>query len=274
MNLILVHGFMGSALNWGPCKSLLEKKAQTANLDLNIFSFDLLGHANKSLSAHQSSAQDLHQVLSLSLLEDIERLIHDLEKIPTIALGHSFGLRPLLLLSKEFPELFSHLIVEDASPELRLEGYSFLKKLLETTPAPFRTREDAKSYFETNYGEGALSRFFLSNIRAAKEGIGADWRFDKGFLLGLLEEAKNTPLWEEWKSFKGESALIYGEKSESLNLEEIQKMTQLRSPKALHSFAVPDSGHWVHSEKLEPFVDLVFDLLLKVRLSEEGPSWA
>ncbi len=85
-NLILVHGFLGSSLNWGPVLGKL--RAHVGLKDWNFSAVDLLGHAYRPVDDKSRTALGIDEVS-----EDL-----NLQVPPGsfYALGHSFGLRPLL----------------------------------------------------------------------------------------------------------------------------------------------------------------------------------
>jgi len=242
--VVFIHGFMGSALNWGRIRMMLEEKGAKA------FAVDMLGHALNhpkrplSGSAHEALTQDL-----ISQLETIK---------PTHVVAHSFGFRPSLLMGFKRPELIPHLIVEDASPMITPQAHSYLMSVL-NAPVPFRTREDAKAYFDNTYGaQTALSRFFLSNIRSREDGL-ADWRFDKSFLEELLNEALAQNLWKAWEDFPNKTDLIYGANSETMPPSIVDEMKSHR--KELATYSIPNAGHWIHSDQPTAFVDTIASIV-------------
>jgi pimeloyl-ACP methyl ester carboxylesterase len=255
MNLLFVHGFMGSALNWSSVRYKIENLANQSGFDLKTHAVDLLGHASKRSSRDLKTYKTAHEALAHELLLDIKNFA------PIVAVGHSFGLRPLLLIAKNNPGLIPTLIVEDASPELSEESCFFLFNVLNKTPTPFRTRESAREYFNNRYNP-VLARFLLSNIRGFEENSVHDWRFDKTFLEMLLNEARNNPLWDEWQSYSGKTFLITGEKSALFNDPTVlEKMTQNRLPHALPHSQIKNSGHWIHSDQQEDFCKTLFEIL-------------
>src|SRR4051812_17780229 len=102
-NLVLLHGFLGSALNWGPVLSRLRKKVS----GWNFLTPELLGHGQRANEGRELEPS------SRAVAED---LLSQIPNEPFVALGHSFGLRPLLSISQIRPKMIEALIVEDASP--------------------------------------------------------------------------------------------------------------------------------------------------------------
>ena len=259
MNLLFVHGFMGSALNWSTVRSKVETLAKESGLQLKTHAVDLLGHSSRRSSKPLTSFSSAHEALCEELFEDIKGLG------PVVAVGHSFGLRPLLLLAQKRPDLIPTLIVEDASPELSPQSCSLLLKILQTTPTPFRTRESAREYFDKHYPP-QIARFLLSNIRSLQNPEINDWRFDRPFLEALLQEAQPRPLWDQWQEYPGESFLITGEKSELFaHPSVLETMTEKRFPRKLLHYQIKDSGHWIHADKQEDFCQVLVKILSSIK---------
>lgn len=242
--VLFIHGFMGSALNWGSTRNFLE-----AQMKAQTYAIDLLGHA---LNHAKQPTPDAHQ----ALVEDLEAQITSFS--PTHVVAHSFGFRPALLLGIKNPKLIPHLFVEDSSPDLTKDAFDFLMGIL-NTKTPFNNRDEARAYFDQNFGiRTAVSRFLLSNIRSTPDGR-ADWRFDKAFLKQLLQEALKNDLWKEWKEYSGSAELIYGSRSDGISQATIDRMKTLRPKLPVHR--IEDSGHWIHADQPHAFVDLLCSLM-------------
>jgi esterase len=242
--VLFIHGFMGSALNWGSIRTFLE-----AQRNVKTFAVDLLGHALNHPKTEGPSAHEL-------MVQDLEKQI--IPFAPTHVVAHSFGFRPALLLGIKNPALIPFLIVEDTHPELGQTAYDFLMGIL-NSPVPFRTREEARNYFDEKFGkQTSLSRFLLSNIRSTPDNQ-ATWRFNKPFLAHLLTESLNNPLWREWQQFKGKSSLVYGEKSDAISPETIEKMKSLQPNLTVHK--VDNSGHWIHADQPQAFVECLCSII-------------
>jgi pimeloyl-ACP methyl ester carboxylesterase len=263
-NLLLVHGFMGSALNWGPIVTRLKKSADLKAW--NFFTPDLLGHGGRRGPNALSYSELTHEKLCADLKIQI------LESLPQhenfVALGHSFGLRPLLGLSTDSeigPRMHS-LLVEDASPEITQDNMQRLRDILSRVPVPFKSRDEAKATIEHLFSDNPrLAAFLFSNIRPQSvEGSSEKihtWRFDKKGLLNLLEEAFQSPLWSEWSSYPGMIHLITGELSDHMTPERLQKALAKRVPKPIQHHQIAQSGHWIHSEQADTFTECVIKIL-------------
>jgi esterase len=250
---VFVHGFMGSALNWGPILTRLRGHPACSNWQFQAV--DLLGHGGRrgldALPYSELGLDIMTQDLALQIPSE-----------PFVGIGHSFGLRPLLKLAAAHPHRVSGLVVEDSSPEISPESRDRLIRIVESVPVPFASREVARTQLATLYPQDPrLAAFLLSNLRAPSQGTGLDWRFDKAGLLALLREAAETPLWPEWAAFEGPIDLIQGERSDFLTSERLAKAQSKRGDKPLQIHQIAQSGHWIHSEQPEAFTELVVQIL-------------
>lgn len=270
MILALVHGFLGSAANWGPIVHKLKRHDQLKK-EIFYFTPDLLWHGRNAQPDKQ--AKDGQSYLSLvvdDLKEQLKIFIdeNDLKQQNFIALGHSFGARPLLKIFSELsqkPDSLSikpqSLIVEDSSPILSLEGFESINKILTKTPVPFTSRPEAKNYFDNNFSP-AMSAFLMSNIRK-DENEYQDWRFPTQTLLQLLKESQKEDLWREWESINYPIYWVLGAKSDFVKEETQRQGVYLRNnanKETLLEF-IPESGHWIHSEQSDLFCEYLVNKL-------------
>lgn len=245
--LVLVHGFLGSAVNWGPLVHRFSKKLP----DWAVFCPDLLGHGRKAKTQEQEA---------ITLDTIVGALVSELPDGAFVAVGHSFGLRPLLKLGAKLgSERMPMLIAEDATPEISDAGFSQLLKIFDATPVPFSSREAAREFFFGNYSP-VMARFLYSHLRETPCGTWT-WRFDDAALRKLLVSSKNDPFWSEWASYAGTLALIRGEDSTYVTRDRLEQAKHARLPRTLEVAQIPQAGHWVHSDQPDAFVNEVVKLL-------------
>gem|GEM_PF-1005399 len=272
-NLILVHGFMGSALNWGPIVTRFKESPQLRERmkEWNVFTPDLLGHGGRRGANALSYTELTHEKLCADLQIQIEEFLPNGESF--VALGHSFGLRPLLGLSKtsqnnepSFGARMRYLIVEDASPEITEKNYETLRGILSRVPVPFKSRDEAKASIDSLFSHDLrLAAFLFSNIRpVAIDGHIKKihtWRFDEKGLLNLLKEAFENPLWSEWSSYPNMITLVTGENSDHVTQERLARALERRKPLPIQHIQIAQSGHWIHSDQADAFAECLVNLL-------------
>jgi esterase len=245
--LVLVHGFLGSAINWSPLVHRFSKEL----LGWTFVCPDLLGHGRKAQTQEPEA---------ITLQRMVDALEAEVPQEPFVALGHSFGLRPLLKLGVKLgPERMPMLIAEDATPEISDAGFAQLLKIFDATPTPFSSREAARQFFFEHYSP-VIARFLYSHLRETLCGTWT-WRFDDAALRKLLVSSKTDALWAEWESYAGTLALIRGEDSTYVTSERLEQARAARLPRSLLVGQIPQAGHWVHSDQPDSFVQEVVKML-------------
>lgn len=252
--LFLLHGFMGSSLNWGPLSARLKKHPDLQ--DWEIQAGDMLGHGGR----RGDDALKYETLTHEALVEDLKLQLPD---GPYVAMGHSFGIRPLLSIAAEEAGNghMKALLVEDASPEITGEARGRLRSIIEKVPVPFEDRQSAKVSIDKLFADDpVLAAFLFSNIRKQEDGQ-QSWRFDKEGLLNLLDQAIDRPLWDEWSKWSGPTWIFRGEQSDHLNEARLQRALSPGPGGPCEVVTIPNSGHWIHSEQPEVFCDELVKVL-------------
>ncbi|MCB0414979.1 MAG: alpha/beta hydrolase [Bdellovibrionales bacterium] len=249
--LVFLHGIMGSGNNW--------LKVTPSFKDFQVLIFDQRGHGRSFKPISGYSPEDFSQDLAL-ILEELKW-----DKIYLV--GHSMGGRNALAFAQNNAQHLSGLVIEDIGPGPKEWSNSKIKTFLDTIPAPFKSKETAKSYFENEFLEEfksnpqvkALSQYFYMNIES-KEGEIADWRFSKSGILEALEKGRNSNFWPLLKKLPP-TLWVRGEFSEDLSRETLNKIKEFNSE--IEVVEVLQAGHWVHSDNTQGFVDVLRKFLQK-----------
>ena len=248
MRVVFIHGFLGSAANWGPILHRLRQDPRSTSWEL--VAVDLLGHGRRS---HTDQPITLK-----SIVDDLQSQIPD---GPFVGVGHSFGLRPLLKLADRDPGRVHRIVAEDSSPALSRQGAEELTQIFRQTPVPFSSRELARAHLDATWGEGSkMSRFLLSNIREQSAEVHT-WRFDAPKLAALLEESIEESLWTEWARYPGRVSMILGGSSSFVTAERLEECLAKRAGKALEVVKIAGAGHWVHSDQPAAFVEQLIGII-------------
>lgn len=247
INVVFVHGFLGSSLNWG---SVISQLRSQVSLDqFNFHAVDLLWHS-KNNSSYIPKDGNFIKELSNNLKQKLEELDG-----PLVLVAHSFGLRPLLeWVGTSFEDRAPVWIVEDSAPALSEHGYGFLNDILCSTPVPFSNRKEAKEYFDSRYPDDkSLSQFLLTNVSDLAPGQWS-WKFNLEALRELLQEARSAARWDAWSQFKGRIYLFYGGLSNVLTPSTLKRCVDSRKDAHLETVAFENSKHWLHFEDRDRFV--------------------
>jgi len=254
-HLLMVHGFLGNSLNWLPVKRLLEKAQADKILtgDWKFTAVDLLGHGKK---------YDLSAYSKFSIEEICLDLLNEVPKTPFVAVGHSFGLRPLLRITEKlgYEKIIKTLIVEDSSPVLSDRGFEDLRTIFHELPEVYSSRLNAKETFQKVWGfESKMPGFLLTNIQE-KNGL-YSWKIDRKKMFKLLEDSRNQSMWEAWENYQGPIEMLMGSVSSFVPEERIKECVERRAGKVTRVQYIEGSGHWVHADQVELFTNALINLL-------------
>lgn len=250
--LVFLHGLMGSASNWRSIAKAFEDH-------YHILTFDQRGHGRSFHPPAGYHPRDFAQ--------DLLKILDELGWSKTILVGHSMGGRNALEFAVHFAHRVNVLVVEDIGPEAHFGAITRIEKLLDLVPTPFASREEARTFFESEYpelisfypGARVVAKFFLTNIEQKPDG-GWSWRFDKSAILSALREGRNEDRWDAWRNLKMPVLLVRGERSADLTPEIFARMQkELPSAKAVE---IAGAGHWVHFDQPEAFIRTLQEFFL------------
>jgi esterase len=160
--VVLLHGLMGFAANWGKVWPELHTQRSVLVLDQR-------GHGRSPKPASGYSPSDYAQDL-LALLD-----LQGWNKVHIV--GHSMGGRVALRFASLYPTRVASLTMEDSGAEARPGRVSWICNLLASVPTPFANREKAKKIFAENFVDDPLTGGFLhANLEQREDGT-LDWRF-------------------------------------------------------------------------------------------------
>lgn len=237
--LVFLHGLMGFGANWRRIVSQLEDSFE-------ILTFDQRGHGRSFKPDSGYAPEDYAR--------DLEKILNELgwEKIHLV--GHSMGGRNALAFASHFPQRVISLVIEDISPESHPGDVERYEKLLNRVPTPFQTKKDAKDFLLNDFGDPILGNYFYSNLVENDTGL-VDWRFSKSGILDSVRLGRTVDRWESWRSLQMPTLLVRGENSKDLSAETYEKM--LKENPRVKGAVIKDSGHWVHFDQPEAFIEVL-----------------
>jgi esterase len=242
--VVLLHGLMGFAANWGKVWPALSK-------DRPVLVLDQCGHGRSASrpTGYKPGdyASDLVGVLNLLNWKNCH------------IVGHSMGGRVALAFSANYPQRTKTLSIEDSGMLARSERTEWIKNLLGSVPTPFSNREEAKKFFANAYAPPSLlGNFLYSNLEEKSDGA-YDWRFYKPAMLETIQQGRAVDAMNIFKNIKLPTLIIRGELSEEFPAHEADTMLASRSNTQLVTIA--GAGHFVHAEKPVPFTQALRDFL-------------
>lgn len=245
--LVFLHGVMGFASNFRRIAKAFENEYQ-------VLTYDQRGHGRSFHPAIGYAPDDY--------ANDLLNIIDELgwEKIRLV--GHSMGGRAAYHFAAKYPERLTQLVIEDIGPAMYPTGAGFVTKLLDATPVPFPSKRAAKEWFDRDFIEifkgerkvESLAGYLYANITEndAKEGV---WRFYEPGIRESVAAGRAAERWDEIEAIRTPTLLIRGEFSQDLPRAVYDRMLTV-SPR-IEGIQFADSGHWVHSDHPDQFIEVL-----------------
>lgn len=230
--LILIHGLMGFAANWGKIWPHFQESRPVLVLDQR-------GHGRSEKPGRGYSPTHYS--------EDLAQLLKELGWGRCHIVGHSMGGRVALRFASDHPEFSLSLTMEDSGAESNPDRVNWIKNLLGSVPTPFHEREAAKKFFEENFRHDPMTGSFLHANLETKEGGEISWRFHPPGMIETVETGRATDAMDEFRSLKLPTLLVRGGRSSEFPQEEARRMAASRP--GVELVEIPGAGHYVHAEK-------------------------
>ncbi|NLF05262.1 MAG: alpha/beta fold hydrolase [Actinomycetales bacterium] len=171
---------------------------------------------------------------------------------PVHVVGHSMGGKVAMLLALRHPELVARLVVVDISPA-GANGTGEFEHLLGALATldleALTSRADADAALTELIPNRTVRGFLLQNLR--REGDGWRWRANLDLLRASLDVIAGFPGTRR-ASFDGPVLWVAGDRSDYVRPEHAPTMRAL-FPR-VRQLTVKGSGHWVHSEQPDVFI--------------------
>lgn len=245
--LVFLHGVMGFASNFRRIAKAFENEYQ-------VLTYDQRGHGRSFHPAIGYAPDDYAHDL-LGIIDEL-----GWEKIRLV--GHSMGGRAAYHFAAKFPDRLTQLVIEDIGPAMYAKGSGFVTKLLDTVPVPFPSKKAAKDWFDRDFVEvfkderkvESLAGYLYANITENEKGEGV-WRFYEPGIRESVAAGRAAERWEEIEAIETPTLLIRGEFSQDLPREVYDRMLKVNP--LIEGIQFEDSGHWVHSDHPERFIEVL-----------------
>ncbi|MCZ6520899.1 MAG: alpha/beta fold hydrolase [Bacteroidetes bacterium] len=239
--LIILHGLLGSSDNWLTIGRKLSHSRK-------VFIIDQRNHG-------KSFHSDIFDYSALS--QDIDHFIHSRQLVKPVLMGHSMGGKTAMNYAITHPEALDRLIVVDISPkQYDNQHVHILDGLSSIDLTNLTLRNEADAQLEKFVPEAGIRQFLLKNLTRDDQGQ-FKWRLN---LKTVREKIDNVGQALPEGAFSAVKALfIYGGNSDYIQSRDLITIPEI-FPQA--QFAkIEDAGHWVHSEKMEEFLEVVENFL-------------
>ena len=226
--VIILHGLFGTSDNW----QTLAKQLAT---DYTVFIVDQRNHGR---SPH---APEFNYEL---MAEDLNYFMQDKWIDEARIVGHSMGGKTAMQFALNFPEKITQLVVVDIGVQQYVGGHeTVFDALLSLDLTAVQSRKDADEKLGQTIQEYGIRQFLLKNLTRTKDGQ-YKWKMN----LPVIHENYQAILAAitSDRTFEGPTHFIKGEKSDYLNLSEVEPIKGL-FPNATFE-EIKRAGHWVHAE--------------------------
>jgi pimeloyl-ACP methyl ester carboxylesterase len=250
--VVFVHGLFGQGRNWTTiAKGLAD--------DHRVTLLDLPNHGHSPWSDRVD-----YQDMAESVATELEALGD-----PVTLVGHSMGGKVAMTLALRRPELLTALVVVDVAPsaypasggrtddpdEEASPFADYIAAMRALDLDSLATRQDADDALRDAVPSRMVRSFLLQSLVREGLGVGGGWRWRLN--LELLErdlgDLRGFPQPPEGAHFDGPVLWIAGANSTYVLPEDRPRMDALFPSTRL--VTIKNSGHWVHSEQPEVFIE-------------------
>jgi pimeloyl-ACP methyl ester carboxylesterase len=234
--LVLIHGLMGFAANWGKIWPYFQETRP-------VLVFDQRGHGRSEKPNQGYSPSDYS--------EDLAQLLREIGWGRAHIVGHSMGGRVALRFASDHPEFSLSLTMEDSGAESNPDRVDWIRGLLGSVPTPFKERETAKKFFEENFRNDPMTGSFLHANLETKENGEINWRFHPPGMIETVETGRAMNGMKEFRELDLPTLIVRGSRSKEFPQDEARRMAAVRPNVEL--VEIEGAGHYVHAEKPAEF---------------------
>jgi pimeloyl-ACP methyl ester carboxylesterase len=240
--LIILHGFLGMGDNW---KTLANAYAKEG------FEVHLVDQRNHGRSPHDSAFS--YELMGKDLKDYLED--KSLEKVSII--GHSMGGKVAMRFATLHPESLIKLIIVDIAPKYYPQHHQqILEGLTRISEAKLTSRSDADELLAKSISLKAIRQFLLKNLY---------WKTQDEISLRLNLQALKDNIEEVGKglprnsTYQGETLFLRGGNSDYIQEEDEKEIAFHFENSEIK--VIKNSGHWVHAEKRDDFLQVSLEFL-------------
>ncbi|KAI9205941.1 Alpha/Beta hydrolase protein [Polychytrium aggregatum] len=245
--LLILHGLFGSKQNW---RSIA--KGLAGRLSTDVIALDLRNHG-------ESPHADAHDYELMAA--DVAHFIQSKGLGQVHLMGHSMGGKVAMHLALTGGTDIEKLIVVDMSPvakNLTKVFGNYVDAMLKIEAAKVQTAAEADAILKTTVPELPIRQFILTNLKEQPGLPYLKFRVNLATIHDSLEKLWAFPYENTNRTFDHPTLFLGGKRDRYVSPQShpaIQKFF----PKATITYM--DTGHWIHAEKPEEFMQHVTNFL-------------
>lgn len=245
---------MGFALNF-------RRIAKAFETDYNVLTYDQRGHGR---SFHPAEDGTQGGFAPEDYANDLKLILDELGWQTITLVGHSMGGRASYSFAAHNPGRVTRLVIEDIGPKTYDSGtgVTFVEQMLDAVPVPFESKKAAREWFTSEFPKIfakhskrlELAEYLYANIMENDKGQ-AVWRFSKHGVRQSVLEGRTHERWSDIEALTMPTLVMRGEKSGDLPKDAFEKMLAMNPN--IQGVEITGSGHWIHSDKPDLFIDVL-----------------
>lgn len=239
--LLILHGLLGSARNWGAvAKALGERRP--------VLAVDLPNHGGSPWT----------EIMDYPFMaREVAAVIEGLGGRAAV-MGHSMGGKAAMTLALTRPELVERLVVVDIAPVSYSHTFAPYIKAMRAVPlAEIKTRAEVDEALRPQIADKGVRAFLLQNLEGGAGGY--RWRANLAVLGAHMDDILAFPRFPDGIRYEGETLFVAGGTSDYIRPEHEDVIAAL-FPRA-ETVEIPGAGHWVHADNPAGFMQAVGSFL-------------
>lgn len=233
--LLIVHGFFASSRNW---RSIARQLAAVRP----VYVLDMRNHGNSPHAKRMNYAVMAEDVLAFMASRGLAR---------AHILGHSMGGKIAMWLALQHPQRIERLVIADIAPVAYQHSFDrTIQALIDLPLERINNRKHAEQYLEEAIPDGNYRQFLLQNLQLADGHY--YWRIDLDIFKQNADHIVGFPDTAGLQVYREPALFLAGERSDYVRPEAVRALFP-----ASKIVSMADTGHWLHAERPDAFVEQV-----------------
>jgi pimeloyl-ACP methyl ester carboxylesterase len=235
---LLLHGALGSGSN---LRSLAVKLSKLRP-EYRFCLVDLRHHGDSQGAPPPNTLE--------ACARDLDALLAQLDREPTVLAGHSFGGKTALMFGSLFPGRASQIWVLDSNPGAQEpssdnEVVRVMQTIRKTT-TPAAERQQVVAELVALGLSSGTANWLGTNLQRGDHGF--EWRFNLDAIYELMLDYFRVDLWPVLEEPPADSDLrvVVAERSDRWAPENRARIQRVADDTAVSLHVVPNAGHWLH----------------------------